>query len=98
MSALASSAALASNMDEAAFILDYVMPPGSSRRKPIESINHVENIIKQIPEVENTSRPHRVCSWDLPLSPEPNTGDIAVKLRINAAATLTILSARSVPR
>src|ERR1700726_1422123 len=44
------------HMDEGGFILDYVMPPGSSLQETNRVLTHVENIIKTVPEVENTSR------------------------------------------
>jgi multidrug efflux pump subunit AcrB len=67
-------------MDEGGFILDYVMPPGSSLQETNRVITHVENIIKQVPEVENTSR-RTGLQLGLAAVTEPNTGDIAVKLK-----------------
>ncbi len=49
-------------MDEGGFILDYVMPPGSSLQETNRVINHVEQIIRSVPEVEST-RGARDCSW-----------------------------------
>ena len=68
------------NMDEGGFILDYVMPPGSSLQETNRVITHVENIIRQVPEVENTSR-RTGLQLGLAAVTEPNTGDIAVKLK-----------------
>src|SRR5580704_11989337 len=68
------------HMDEGGFILDYVMPPGSSLQETNRVITHVENIIKSVPEVENTSR-RTGLQLGLAAVTEPNTGDIAVKLR-----------------
>jgi len=68
------------HMDEGGFILDYVMPPGSSLQETNRVINHVEQIIKQVPEVENTSR-RTGLQLGLAAVTEPNTGDIAVKLK-----------------
>jgi len=67
-------------MDEGGFILDYVMPPGSSLQETNRVVTHVENIIKQVPEVENTSR-RTGLQLGLAAVTEPNTGDIAVKLK-----------------
>ena len=67
-------------MDEGGFILDYVMPPGSSLQETNRVINHVENIVKAVPEVENTSR-RTGLQLGLAAVTEPNTGDIAVKLK-----------------
>jgi multidrug efflux pump subunit AcrB len=66
-------------MDEGGFILDYVMPPGSSLQETNRVITHVENIIKTFPEVQNTSR-RTGLQLGLAAVTEPNTGDIAVKL------------------
>ncbi len=68
------------HMDEGGFILDYVMPPGSSLAETNRVVTHVENIIKAIPEVENTSR-RTGLQLGLAAVTEPNTGDIAVKLK-----------------
>jgi multidrug efflux pump subunit AcrB len=67
-------------MDEGGFILDYVMPPGSSLQETNRVVTHVENIIKSVPEVENTSR-RTGLQLGLAAVTEPNTGDIAVKLK-----------------
>jgi multidrug efflux pump subunit AcrB len=68
------------HMDEGGFILDYVMPPGSSLQETNRVINHVEQIIRAVPEVENTSR-RTGLQLGLAAVTEPNTGDIAVKLK-----------------
>jgi multidrug efflux pump subunit AcrB len=68
------------HMDEGGFILDYVMPAGSSLAETNRVVTHVENIIKSVPEVENTSR-RTGLQLGLAAVTEPNTGDIAVKLK-----------------
>ena len=68
------------HMDEGGFILDYVMPAGSSLAETNRVVTHVENIIKAVPEVENTSR-RTGLQLGLAAVTEPNTGDIAVKLK-----------------
>ncbi len=67
-------------MDEGGFILDYVMPPGSSLAETNRVITHVENIIRAVPEVESTSR-RTGLQLGLAAVTEANTGDIAVKLK-----------------
>ena len=67
-------------MDEGGFILDYVMPPGSSFAETNRVIAHVESIIRSEPEVESTSR-RTGLQLGLAAVTEPNTGDIAVKLK-----------------
>ena len=67
-------------MDEGGFILDYVMPPGSSLQETNRVISHVEQIVRSVPEVEGTSR-RTGLQLGLAAVTEPNTGDIAVKLK-----------------
>ena len=67
-------------MDEGGFILDYVMPPGSSLEETNQVISHVERIIRSTPEVESTSR-RTGLQLGLAAVTEPNTGDISVKLK-----------------
>jgi len=67
-------------MDEGGFVLDYVMPPGSSLQETSRVLDHVERIIRAVPEVESTSR-RTGLQLGLAAVTEPNTGDIAVKLK-----------------
>src|SRR6201981_3606397 len=67
-------------MDEVGFILDYVMPPGSSLQETNRVIDHVEKIIRAVPEVASTSR-RTGLQLGLAAVTEPNTGDISVKLK-----------------
>ncbi len=66
--------------DEGGFILDYVMPPGSSLDETNRVINHVERILRSTADVESTSR-RTGLELGLAAVTEPNTGDIAVKLK-----------------
>src|SRR6059036_326700 len=66
--------------DEGGFILDYVMPPGSSLQETNRVLNHVERIIRATPEVESTSRRTGLQMGIFPVT-EPNTGDFTVKLK-----------------
>lgn len=66
--------------DEGGFILDYVMPPGSSLEETNRVLSHVEALLKETPEVESTSR-RTGLELGLAAVTEPNTGDIAVKLK-----------------
>src|SRR5207247_912298 len=66
--------------DEGGFILDYVMPPGSSLQETNRVLNHVERIIRAVPEVESTSRRTGLQLGVFPVT-EPNTGDFSVKLK-----------------
>jgi multidrug efflux pump subunit AcrB len=67
-------------MDEGGFVLDYVMPPGSSLEETNRVLDHVEHILRTVPEVESMSR-RTGLQLGLAAVTEPNTGDIAVKLR-----------------
>jgi len=66
--------------DEGGFVLDYVMPPGSSLDETNRVLAEVENILRAVPEVESTSR-RTGLELGLAAVTEPNTGDIAVKLK-----------------
>ena len=68
------------HMDEGGFVLDYVMPPGSSLQETNRVVSHVEQIVRSVPEVESTSR-RTGLQLGLAAVTEPNTGDIAVKLK-----------------
>jgi CzcA family heavy metal efflux pump len=67
-------------MDEGGFILDYVMPPGSSLKQTDRVLEHVYRILHSIPEVETTSR-RTGLQMGLAAVTEANTGDFTVKLR-----------------
>ena len=68
--------------DEGGFILDYVMPPGSALQETNRVLTHVEQILRDTPEVESTSRRTGLELGVFPVT-EPNTGDFAVKLKEN---------------
>jgi multidrug efflux pump subunit AcrB len=67
-------------MDEGGFILDYVMPPGSSLEETNRVVDHVEKTIRSVPEVESTSR-RTGLQLGFAAVTEPNTGDITVRLK-----------------
>jgi len=67
-------------MDEGGFILDYIMPPGTSLAETNRVLGHTEGMIRKIPEVEGYSR-RTGLQLGLAAVTEANTGDIAVKLR-----------------
>ncbi|HVE59262.1 MAG TPA: efflux RND transporter permease subunit [Pyrinomonadaceae bacterium] len=65
--------------DEGAFVLDYVAPAGSSLEETDRMLRHVEEMLRETPEVESYSRR---TGLQLGLSiTEPNTGDFLVKLK-----------------
>ncbi|MBV9759388.1 MAG: efflux RND transporter permease subunit [Acidobacteriaceae bacterium] len=67
-------------MDEGGFILDYLMPAGSSLADTNRVLVGVEKILRDIPEVESTSR-RTGLQLGLAAVTEANTGDISVKLK-----------------
>jgi multidrug efflux pump subunit AcrB len=67
-------------MDEGGFILDYIMPAGSSLAETNRVISHIEQILHETPEVESTSR-RTGMQLGLAAVTEANTGDISVKLK-----------------
>jgi CzcA family heavy metal efflux pump len=67
-------------MDEGGFILDYIMPAGSSLTETNRVLAHVESILHKLPEVESTSR-RTGLQMGLAAVTEANTGDITVKLK-----------------
>jgi CzcA family heavy metal efflux pump len=66
-------------MDEGAFVLDYVMPPGTSLQETDRVLKHIEAFIKETPEVESYSR--RTGARLALAIAEPNTGDFLIKLK-----------------
>ncbi len=70
------------SMDEGGFILDYIMPAGSSLTETNRVLSHVEEILHKVPEVETTSR-RTGLQLGLAAVTEANTGDMTVKLRSN---------------
>ena len=67
-------------MDEGAFVVDYIMPPGSSLQETGRVVNHIDQMLHSIPEVEGTSR-RTGLQLGLAAVTEANTGDISVKLK-----------------
>ena len=67
-------------MDEGGFVLDYIMPAGSSLTETDRVLAHVERILRNTPEVETTSR-RTGLQMGLAAVTEANTGDITVKLK-----------------
>jgi CzcA family heavy metal efflux pump len=68
-------------MDEGGFILDYIMPAGSSLTETNRVLQHVERILRNTPEVESTSR-RTGLQMGLAAVTEANTGDFTVKLKV----------------
>src|SRR5581483_4857819 len=66
--------------DEGGFVRDYVMPPGSALQETNRVLARIEAILKKTPEVESTPRRTGLQLGRAAVT-EPNTGDIAVKLK-----------------
>lgn len=67
-------------MDEGGFIVDYIMPAGSSLEETNRVVSQVEKILRATPEVESTSR-RSGLQLGLAAVTEANIGDITVKLK-----------------
>lgn len=67
-------------MDEGGFVLDYVMPAGSSLQETNRVVTHIEQILHAIPEVASMSR-RTGLQLGLAAVTEANTGDISVRLK-----------------
>ena len=74
-------------MDEGGFILDYIMPAGSSLSETNRVLEHVERILRSIPEVQNTSR-RTGLQMGLAAVTEANTGDFTVKLKAHRSRSV----------
>ncbi len=66
-------------VDEGAFVIDYKMPAGTSLTETDRVLRHVEEFLKEAPEVAGYSR--RTGAELGPLITEPNTGDFLVRLK-----------------
>jgi len=67
-------------MDEGGFVIDYIMPAGSSLSETNRVVGHVEQMLREVPEVESTSR-RTGLQLGLASVTEANTGDVLVKLK-----------------
>jgi len=74
-------------MDEGAFILDYIMPAGSSLAETDQILQHVEKILQHTPEVKITSR-RTGLQLGLAAVTEANTGDISVLLKTKRSRSI----------
>jgi multidrug efflux pump subunit AcrB len=67
-------------MDEGGFIIDYIMPAGSSLQETNRVVTHVQRLVRSLPEVASTSA-RTGMQLGLATVTEANTGDISVKLK-----------------
>lgn len=73
-------------MDEGNFVVDYIMPAGSSLAETNRVVSHVVSIIDSFPDVETTAR-RTGLQLGLAAVTEANTGDISVQLKSNRSHT-----------
>ena len=69
-------------MDEGAFVLDYLTPAGTSLAETNRILQHVEQILRDTPEVAITSR-RTGLQMGLAAVTEANNGDFTVRLKPN---------------
>ncbi len=69
-------------IDEGGFVLDYLTPAGTSLQETNRIVGHLEQMIREIPEVQGASR-RTGLQLGLAAVTEANSGDIAVKLKSN---------------
>ena len=74
-------------MDEGGFILDYIMPAGSSLSETNRVLEHVERILRATPEVEITSR-RTGLEMGFNAVHEANSGDFTVKLKAKRSRSI----------
>jgi CzcA family heavy metal efflux pump len=74
-------------MDEGGFVLDYIMPAGSSLTETNRVLEHVERILRSEPEVGITSR-RTGLQMGLAAVTEANTGDFTVKLKSHRSRSI----------
>lgn len=67
------------DMDEGAFVLDYRTPAGTSLQETDRVLRHVEQYLRETPEIESYSR--RTGARLALAIAEPNTGDFLIKLK-----------------
>jgi len=67
-------------MDEGGFVLDYLMPAGSSLADTNDVLTGVEKILAKVPEIESLSR-RTGLQLGLAAVTEANTGDFLIKLK-----------------
>src|SRR6185436_8593479 len=77
-------------LDEGAFVLDYIMPSGTSLDETDRVLRHIEEMLKETPEVESYSR-RTGAQLGLAIT-EPNTGDFLVRLRPDRKRSLEELT------
>jgi CzcA family heavy metal efflux pump len=78
-------------LDEGGFVLDYLMPAGSSLKDTNQVLLGVEKILSKVPEVRGTSR-RTGLQLGLQAVTEANTGDFLVRLKRGMRSTEEVIS------
>jgi len=78
-------------MDEGGFILDYLMPAGSSLADTNKVVGGVERMLRDVPEVDATSR-RTGLQLGLASVTEANSGDISVRLKRGMRSTEEVIA------
>ena len=73
-------------MDEGAFVLDYITPAGTSLTETNRMLSSIEAFLRETPEIESYSR-RTGAQLGLSIA-EPNTGDFLVKLKRRRSRSL----------
>jgi CzcA family heavy metal efflux pump len=73
-------------MDEGAFVLDYITPAGTSLQETNRMLVQIETFLRETPEIESYSR-RTGAQLGLSIA-EPNTGDFLVKLKRKRSRSL----------
>jgi multidrug efflux pump subunit AcrB len=66
-------------LDEGAFVLDYITPAGTSLQETDRILRHIQQFLGETPEIESYSR--RTGARLALAIAEPNTGDFLIKLK-----------------
>jgi multidrug efflux pump subunit AcrB len=74
-------------MDEGAFVLDYFTPAGTSLSETTRILDHVDQILRRIPEVSITSR-RTGLQMGLAAVTEANNGDFTVRLKTDRSRSI----------
>jgi CzcA family heavy metal efflux pump len=74
-------------MDEGAFVLDYFTPAGTSLTETNRILDHVDRVLRGIPEVSITSR-RTGLQMGLAAVTEANTGDFTVRLKADRSRAI----------
>lgn len=73
-------------MNEDSFVIDYIMPAGSSLSETNRVVTHITSILQTVPEIQTTAR-RTGLQLGLAAVTEANAGDISVQLKSSRSRT-----------